>query len=80
VYIGINDTFTDDYFIKYSALERAGSISAIEHPIVRCALQIHDHAPALEIVSLADIPSGTGLGLSGSFHCGLAPSDLCPPT
>ena len=70
MYIGINDTFTDDYFIKYSALERAGSISAIEHPIVRCALQIHDLAPAVEIVSLADIPSGTGLGSSGSFTVG----------
>jgi D-glycero-alpha-D-manno-heptose-7-phosphate kinase len=71
VYIGINTTFTDDYFIKYSALERAASIDDVQHPIVRCALQAHAVDPAIEIVSLADIPSGTGLGSSGAFTVGL---------
>ncbi len=71
VYIGINRTFTDDYFIKYSNLERAKTIDGIHHPIVRNALALHDLDPALEIVSLADIPSGTGLGSSGTFTVGL---------
>jgi D-glycero-alpha-D-manno-heptose-7-phosphate kinase len=71
VYIAINQTFTDDYFLKYSALERVETVESIEHPIIRLALQRHAVGPALEIVSVADIPAGTGLGSSGSFTVGL---------
>jgi D-glycero-alpha-D-manno-heptose-7-phosphate kinase len=71
IYIAINRTFTDDYFIKYSALERVKDIDSIDHPIVREALRLHPVGPSLEIVSLADIPSGTGLGSSGAFTVGL---------
>ena len=71
VYIGLNRTFTDDYFLKYSALERVSRADDIEHPIIRTALQLHDIGPSVEIVSLADIPAGTGLGSSGSFTVGL---------
>jgi D-glycero-alpha-D-manno-heptose-7-phosphate kinase len=71
VYIGINRTFTDDYFLKYSALERVKRSDEIHHPIIRSALALHPVGPSLEIVSLADIPAGTGLGSSGSFTVGL---------
>jgi len=71
VYIGINRTFTDDYFLKYSALERVKRRDEIEHPIIRSALELHRIEPAVEIVSLADIPAGTGLGSSGTFTVGL---------
>jgi D-glycero-alpha-D-manno-heptose-7-phosphate kinase len=71
IYISINRTFTPDYFLKYSALERVDKADAIEHPIVREALLAHDVAPSVEIVSTADIPSGTGLGSSGAFTVGL---------
>ena len=40
VYIAVNRTFTDDYFLKYSALERVKQIDEIDHPIIR------DRAPA----------------------------------
>jgi D-glycero-alpha-D-manno-heptose-7-phosphate kinase len=33
--------------------------------------RLHDLPPAVEMVSVADIPSGTGLGSSGSFTVGL---------
>lgn len=71
IYIGINRTFTDDYFVKYSELERAREVADIKHPIVREALHLHPVGPSLEIVSLADIPAGTGLGSSGAFTVGL---------
>lgn len=71
IFIAINRTFTDDYFIKYSELERAASITEIRHPLVREALQLHEIGPGLELVSLADIPAGTGLGSSGAFTVGL---------
>jgi D-glycero-alpha-D-manno-heptose-7-phosphate kinase len=71
VYISINKTFTDDYFLKYTALERVDKVEQVAHPIIREVLRAHDIGPALEIVSTADIPSGTGLGSSGSFTVGL---------
>src|SRR5215216_2925280 len=71
MFIGINRTFTDDYLIKYSQLERRGSVGEIEHRIVRAVLERHEVGPGLEMVSMADIPSGTGLGSSGAFTVGL---------
>lgn len=71
IYISSNATFTPDYFLKYSALERVERATDIEHPIVREALLAHGIEPSVEIVSMADIPSGTGLGSSGTFTVGL---------
>lgn len=71
VYIALNRTFTSDYFLKYSAIERVERISDITHPIIREAFALHNLDPAIEMVSVADIPAGTGLGSSGSFTVGL---------
>lgn len=71
IFISINRTFTPDYFLKYSALERVERVEQIEHPIIREALLAHDIGPSVELVSMADIPSGTGLGSSGAFTVGL---------
>lgn len=71
VYIAINKTFTDDYFLKYSQLERVAVPDEIRHPIMRAALELHPVGPSVEIASLADIPAGTGLGSSGAFTVGL---------
>jgi D-glycero-alpha-D-manno-heptose-7-phosphate kinase len=71
MFIGLNRTFTDDYLLKYSGLERVRSVDEIEHSIIREVLRRHELEPGVEIVSLADIPSGTGLGSSGSFTVGL---------
>ena len=71
VYVSINRTFTDDYFLKYSALERVRTAAEIQHPIIRECLVNHPIGPGIEIVSMADIPSGTGLGSSGTFTVGL---------
>ena len=71
IYVGINRTFTNDYFLKYAELERVTDVRDVRHPIVREALLKHETGPSLEIVSLADIPAGTGLGSSGAFTVGL---------
>jgi D-glycero-alpha-D-manno-heptose-7-phosphate kinase len=72
VYITLHETFVADLIIKYSKLERVGSVEAIEHPIIREAMRLTAvPASALEISSMADIPAGTGLGSSGSFTTGL---------
>ena len=46
-------------------------VDDIEHPIIREALRLHPIGPAIELVSVADIPAGTGLGSSGAFTVGL---------
>ena len=67
-----NRTFTEDFFLKYSAMERVdrgratSSIRSSARPS-----RLHDVEPAIEMVSVADIPAGTGLGSSGSFTVGL---------
>lgn len=71
IFISVNRTFTDDYFLKYSALERVDVPAHVEHPIMREVLLAHDVGPGVEIVSTADIPAGTGLGSSGAFTVGL---------
>jgi D-glycero-alpha-D-manno-heptose-7-phosphate kinase len=71
IYIGINPIFVQDYVLKYSELERVGSVDDIAHPLMREALRMHGIEPGVEIMSLADIPAGTGLGSSASFTVGL---------
>jgi D-glycero-alpha-D-manno-heptose-7-phosphate kinase len=71
MFISINRTFTDDYLIKYAELERRQSVEEIDHRIVRAVLTEHPVGPGIEIVSVADIPSGAGLGSSGAFTVGL---------
>jgi D-glycero-alpha-D-manno-heptose-7-phosphate kinase len=71
MFIGLNRTFTDDYLVKYSQLERRKGIHEIEHRIVRAVFEAHGIEPGIEMVSMADIPSGTGLGSSGAFTVGL---------
>lgn len=71
VFIAVNRTFGDDYFLKYSQLERVKDVGSVSHPIFREVLRRHDIAPSMEFVSVADIPSGTGLGSSGTFTVGL---------
>ncbi|MCU1273048.1 MAG: kinase [Bryobacterales bacterium] len=72
VYITLHETFQREYLIKYSATEVVQAIDEIKHPIIREALQLVPvEAPFLEIVSMSDIPAGTGLGSSGSFTVAL---------
>ncbi|HWB97591.1 MAG TPA: hypothetical protein VG672_12840, partial [Bryobacteraceae bacterium] len=48
------------------------TVDEVQHPIVREALRLVNlDQPRLEIVSMSDIPAGTGLGSSGSFTVAL---------
>ncbi len=71
LFIALNHTYYEGYLVKYSQYERRTRVEDIEHPIVREVLRRHDVPPELELVSVADIPSGTGLGSSGAFTVGL---------
>lgn len=71
IYVGINETFSGGYFLKYSSLEHAPTVDEIRHSLIREVLRMHEVPPPVEVVSMADIPSGTGLGSSGAFTVGL---------
>ncbi len=73
VYITLHETFSEEILIKYSKMELVQTVDEIKHPIVREALKLVgiDEHPHLEIASMSDIPSGTGLGSSGSFTTAL---------
>lgn len=72
VWVTLHRPFVPGIFLKYSKLEHVERVADIEHPIIREAFRMMGIAEAQhEITTLADIPSGTGLGSSGSFATAL---------
>ncbi len=72
VFVTVMRPFISGIFLKYSQLEKTLNVDEIQHPIIREAIRMLDFkTPQLEITTLADIPSGTGLGSSGSFTTAL---------
>jgi len=72
IYISLYRTpFFEGIHLKYSKTETVEKVEDIEHDIIRATLKEHGPKKAVEIVSHADIPAGTGLGSSGSFGVGL---------
>lgn len=67
VYISINKVPEPHYFIRYSKNETEETVDKIDHNLVRELLKIYNIKPGIEITSFADLPTGTGLGSSGSF-------------
>ena len=72
VYVTVMRPFTEGIFLKYSEIEQVNRVADVKHPIIREVLaELKLKTPQIEITTLADIPSGTGLGSSGSFTTAL---------
>jgi D-glycero-alpha-D-manno-heptose-7-phosphate kinase len=72
VYICVNKGFDDTIRVSYSKTEEVKSVGALEHVLVRAALDKLGIKNGIEIASIADIPSrGSGLGSSSAFTVGL---------
>jgi D-glycero-alpha-D-manno-heptose-7-phosphate kinase len=72
VYVTVMRPFTEGIYLKYSEIEQVAQVVNIKHPIIREVLtEFQLKTPQIEITTLADIPSGTGLGSSGSFTTAL---------
>jgi len=73
VYVTVTKPFTSGIFLKYSEIETTNDINDVKHNIIREALRIYHNKsnPQIEITTLSDIPTGTGLGSSGSFTSAL---------
>jgi D-glycero-alpha-D-manno-heptose-7-phosphate kinase len=72
VYVTVNRPFQEGIILKYSSIENVRQASEISHPIIREVLgSLNLRTPQIDITSVADITSGTGLGSSGSFTTAL---------
>ena len=66
-----NTPFTKKIRMKYAITEEVDSINEIKNEIIRETFRLHEITNNVEVASHADIPSGTGLGSSGTFGVGL---------
>lgn len=71
VYVAVNHNFENEILLKYSSVERCTSLEDVQHPLLRECLRECGVNHSIEISSMADIPTGTGLGSSGSFAVGV---------
>lgn len=72
VYVTITKPFAKGIYLKYSNIEKTNNIQEIKHPIIKEVLKRQEFlSDQIEITTLADVPSGTGLGSSGSFTSAL---------
>ena len=68
VYINVVEpAIGDTIILKYSRLESVKTVSDIEQPLLREAMRFLGIDRPIVIDSIADVPSGTGMGSSGSF-------------
>lgn len=72
VYITLNKRTIDNLiWLSYSKVETIEKVSDIGHELIREALKIMKIKDSVEIHSITEVSSGTGLGSSGSFTVGL---------
>jgi D-glycero-alpha-D-manno-heptose-7-phosphate kinase len=72
MYLSVNTPIVDDKIrVKYAQSELVDYADQVEHTLVREALRHFNIARGVEIVSIADIPAGTGLGSSSAYLVGL---------
>lgn len=72
MYISINRPIVDNLVrVKYSISETVNHRDELKHDIAREALRMMGIEDSIEIVSMADVPAGTGLGSSSCYAVGL---------
>ena len=71
VYVGAHRRFVDNIRLAYSRSETVDAVDQIEHPIFREALKLNGITKGIELFSVADVPSNTGLGSSSTFTVAL---------
>lgn len=72
MYLSVNTPILDDRIrVQYSQTELVSHVDEVQHTLAREALKFFAIANGIEIVSIADIPAGTGLGSSSCYLVGL---------
>jgi D-glycero-alpha-D-manno-heptose-7-phosphate kinase len=72
MYLNVNTPIVDDKIrVRYTSTEIVDHVDDVRHTLAREALRHFGITSGIEIVSIADIPAGTGLGSSSSYLVGL---------
>jgi D-glycero-alpha-D-manno-heptose-7-phosphate kinase len=71
IYVSANRRFYDSIRLAYSKTETVDSVDKIDHRIFREALRFAGISQGIELTSVADVPSNSGLGSSSSFTVAL---------
>ncbi|RZW18641.1 MAG: GHMP kinase [Desulfobulbaceae bacterium] len=71
MYVTVSPRFKASTRVAYNKIEICDDIDSIQHTIVREALRMTALGKHLEITTIGDVPSGTGLGSSSSLATGL---------
>lgn len=69
--IAASPKYDGDVRVSYSRTENVRMARQVEHPLVCAALHLANIRSGIEVVSIGDIPVGTGLGSSSAFTVGL---------
>ena len=71
MYVTANQRFYPSIRLAYSETEIVDDVAQIRHPIFREALKMAAITSGIELTSVADLPSNSGLGSSSSFTVAL---------
>jgi len=71
VYVTVNPKFDGDVRVSYSQTEIVPTSGELKHTRVKAVLEKLDIEKGVEIVTISDVPSGTGLGSSSALTVGL---------
>jgi D-glycero-alpha-D-manno-heptose-7-phosphate kinase len=71
MYVTVSPRFDASTRVAYTKTEIAETVDKVQHTIVREALRETGLGKHLEITTIGDVPSGTGLGSSSSLAVGL---------
>jgi D-glycero-alpha-D-manno-heptose-7-phosphate kinase len=72
MYLNVNTPILEDFIrVQYSKTEIVNHAEDVQHTLAREALRFFNIQNGIEIVSIADIPAGTGLGSSSCYLVGL---------
>ncbi len=78
MFISVNRPIVDDLVrVKYSKSESVPSVQDLQHELAKAVLEHTGIENAIEILSMADIPAGTGLGSSSCYVVGLLNALQC---
>ncbi len=72
MFLNVNTPIVDDKIrVRYTKSEMVDHADQVQHTLAREALRYFGITTGIEIVSIADIPAGTGLGSSSAYLVGL---------
>ena len=67
VLVSANKQFFNTYRLKHSGIEEVKKVDDIKHNLFREAIRLLNIKPGIELTSISDVPSQSGLGSSGVF-------------